>query len=284
MIWRYLATNAGTSSARGPSGSTRAVPSKITIPPPRPLPSRCSETRGFAAMWPVFLPSLRLKTRNSWPSHRNQTGVGFGWPDSVTVVSQMMSSSRSRPAAAAWTGFPWFSIADSLSSGSFRLGPHAFEYRRDGLGRLGAGDPVPAVDDEEGDAAHAERPGHLLVGVDRLPVFAAGQDGQRLVAVQTHVGRETGERGVVEDRGLIGKVRAVQPLGQLGLPAPCPGQMQQPVRVPGVAAAQILHAEGQPGLGGSLLHLPLGLAGLFQAQPVLAGQPLDRRGGDPGRR
>src|SRR5215470_3013501 len=186
----YLATNAGTSSARGPSGSTRAVPSKITIPPPRPLPSRCSETRGFAAIWPVFLPSLRLQTRNSWPSHRNQTGVGFGWPDSVTVVSQMMSSSRSRPAAAAWAGFSGFSMMGSLSSGGCRLGPYASQHRRDGLGRLRAGDPVPAVDHEEGDAAHAERPGHLLVGVDGERVLVAGQDGQRLVAVQPRVGGE----------------------------------------------------------------------------------------------
>src|SRR5690242_9322528 len=196
----------------------------------------------------------------------------------------MMSSSRSRSAALAWTGFSGFSITNSLSSGGFRLGPHAFEHRRDRLGRLGAGDTVPAVDDEEGDAAHAERPGHLLVGLHRLPVLAAGQDGQRLVAVQPHVGRETGERGVVEDRGLIGEVRAVQPLGQLGLPAPRPGQLQQPVRVPGVAAPQVLHAEGQPGLGRTPFHLPLRLAGLLQAQPVLAGQRLDRRRGHPGRR
>src|SRR5262249_59515076 len=146
-------------------------------PPPRPLPSRCSETRGSAAMWSVFLPSLRLKIRNSWPSHRNQTGVGFGWPDGVTVVSQMMSSSRRRPAAAAWTGFSGFSITNSLSSGSFRLGPHALEHRRDGLGRLRAGDPVPAVDHEEGGAADAEPPGHPLARGDPLPALAPGPDG-----------------------------------------------------------------------------------------------------------
>jgi hypothetical protein len=87
---------------------------------------------------------------------------------------------------------------------------------------------------------------------------------------------------MVEDGGLIGEVRAVQPLGQLGLPAPGPGQLQQPVRVPGAAAPQIRHAEGQPGLGGPLLHLPLGRAGLLQAHPVLAGQHLGRRRGHPG--
>src|SRR5438034_3833242 len=147
--------------------------------------------------------------RNSWPSHRNQTGVGFGWPASVTVVSQMMSSWRNRPAAAAWAGFSGSSIVTFLWSAPasppgrrtsaprtlcrFRLGPDPLEHLRDGLGRLRAGDPVPAVDDEEGDAGHAQRVGHLLVGLDGLGVLVTGQDGQRLVTVQAHVGRETGK-------------------------------------------------------------------------------------------
>ena len=55
------------------------------------------------------------------------------------------------------------------------------------------------------------------------------------------------------------------------------GQVQQPVRVTGVAAAQIRHPEGQPVPGRALFHLPLRLAGLLQRHAVLAGQQLHGR-------
>ena len=70
----------------------------------------------------------------------------------------------------------------------------------------------------------------------------------------------------------------------LGLPAPCLGQVQQPVRVPGVATAQAVHAEGQPALGGALFHLPLRVVRLRRAHPVLAGQHVHRGCGHPRRR
>jgi hypothetical protein len=43
-------------------------------------------------------------------------GVDFGWPDRVTVVSQMIGSARSRPTAA-WAGFSAFRIVISAPNG-----------------------------------------------------------------------------------------------------------------------------------------------------------------------
>src|SRR5665811_731950 len=44
------------------------------------------------------------------------------------------------------------------------LGPGFVQCLQDGVGGLGSRDAVPAIDDEEGDAADAVRPGLRLVG------------------------------------------------------------------------------------------------------------------------
>jgi hypothetical protein len=75
----------------------------------------------------------------------------------------------------------------------------------------------------------------------------------------------------------------VQPLGQLRLPVSVFGQVQQAVRVAGIATAQAGHVERQPVPDGALLHLTLGILGLLQGHPVLARQQFDGRGGGIGR-
>ncbi len=117
----------------------------------------------------------------------------------------------------------------------------------------------------------------LLVRRDLGAELIGVEHRRHLGRIKPDVGGQPGQGRAVEDRLLLGEVRAVQPLDQLGLEPALARQLQQPVRVPGAAAAQIAHPEGQAGLGGALLHLLLRGLRLLRAHPVLGGQPLGRR-------
>ena len=69
----------------------------------------------------------------------------------------------------------------------------------------------------------------------------------------------------------------MQPLDQLRLPTAVRGQVQQPVRVAGVAATQLRHPELQPVGRGALLHLLLCVLRLRGRHAVLAGEHVGRR-------
>ena len=60
------------------------------------------------------------------------------------------------------------------------LGPGLVQCRQDGVGGLGSRDAVPAIDDEEGDAADALPKGLRLVGAHRVGVPIRGQGGVHL--------------------------------------------------------------------------------------------------------
>jgi hypothetical protein len=127
---------------------------------------------------------------------------------------------------------------------------------------LRTGDPVPPIDDEERHSGRAERPGGRLV----LPIEA------RLT-------RDVDQGRAVEQGPLFGEVGPVQPLDEVGLDATGLGEMQQPMRVAGVAAAQPGHPELKSVQGRSLLHLSVRVLRLSHRHPGPGGEHLHRRRG-----
>ena len=109
----------------------------------------------------------------------------------------------------------------------------------------------------------------LLVGGHVGTELVGAEHGRDLGRIEPDFDGQPGQGSAVEHRILLGEVRAVQPLDQLGLPPVLPGQLQQPVCVPGVAAAQVTHPERQASLRGALLHLLLGAPRLVGLIPYL---------------
>jgi hypothetical protein len=104
---------------------------------------------------------------------------------------------------------------------------------------------VPAVDDEERDAADAERAGLGLVAADGLGVAVAGQDVADLGLVEADLDGERGELVVVGDGEALRERAAVEALLERVLAAVGLRQVQQAVGVEAVAAAVQVEPEVQ---------------------------------------
>ena len=137
---------------------------------------------------------------------------------------------------------------------------------------------------KNGTPVAAQPPGQGLVLGHLTRVVITVEDPVDLGLVQPDLDGQGRERCVIEDGGLLGEVGAVQPFRQFRLPLAGLGQVQQSVRVAGVAAAQPIHPERQPVRGRALLHLPLRVGGLRDGHAVLAGQQVDGRRADVRRR
>ena len=125
-----------------------------------------------------------------------------------------------------------------------------------------------------GHAADPEPRRARLVVAHRLGVGVAGKDLARLRLVEADVGGQADQRFAIGDRQPLGEAGAEQPLLERILAAVQGGEVEQPVRVEGVAGARAGEIERDAVGGGDAGHALDHLLGRRLAGAILARQPL----------
>ena len=118
------------------------------------------------------------------------------------------------------------------------IGSYSLKHIEECLRRLGTGDAIPIVDDEERDAI---RPEHLCLAMFVADLLTERPGIQRcagVVAVQAELLGEVEQRLAPEDRTPLAEVRLVDPPPRFAVQALSGGVGQQLVGGSGVAVAE----------------------------------------------
>ena len=168
-------------------------------------------------------------------------------------------------------------LGDRLGLGALQV-PDLADGVEHHLDRLGAADAELLVEHEGGHRGDADLRGEREVGAHVDAVVVAGEQVAHGGLVEAALDTEPHERLRVADGLALGVPGAHDPRGDLVLTAEGAGEVDQPVRVVGVAAAQRAPLEVEPDRGGVDRH-PLVLRDhLLAGDAVLLGDPVDRRG------
>src|SRR3954470_9757960 len=164
------------------------------------------------------------------------------------------------------------------------LVPGLLQRLQEDLGGLRARDAVLAPEDEERDAADADLGRRALVGAHRVRVALTVEHLADLLGREPRLHGEALQRVAVADRLALAEVRAHEPLhGRVAEPV-LRSEVDEAVRVEGVAAARLGEVVGEAVLGGEGGDLGLPARGLLHRHAVLLGEPLGRLALGDGRR